>query len=166
VLGKHTLDAKEMTSLRIVYDTKGLPGPFRKVVTISTDIPGQKEVNVTMEGTVREVPGAKMAVTPRKIVLGTMKLGSLNRQEFSIANTGTLPLVIQKIHLKGGATTYFDSSKGESMVIEPGSTKILELDIKIDAAAGQHQDLIVIESNAKNAPGSGYVVMVQYTNSN
>jgi uncharacterized membrane protein len=166
VLGKHTLDAKEKTSLRIVYDTKGLPGPFRKIVTISTDIPSQKEVKVTMEGTVREAPGAKIAITPRKVLLGTMKPGSLNRREFSIANTGKLPLVIQKIHLKGGATTYFDSSKGEPMVIEPGSTKKLELDIKINNADGQHQELIVIESNAKNAPGSGYVIMVQYGGAN
>jgi hypothetical protein len=166
VLGKHTLDAKEKTSLRIVFDTKGAPGPFRKTVTISTDIPHQKEAKVSMEGRVREAPGAKIAITPRKVVLGATKPGSLKRQTFSVENTGTLPLVIRKIHLKGGAATYLDPSKGEPLVIEPGQKRMLELDLKLDDAAGQHQDLILVESNARNAPGSGYIIMVQYGVSN
>ena len=44
MLGKHTLAPKEKTSLTITFDTKDSPGPFRKTVTISTDIPGRQEM--------------------------------------------------------------------------------------------------------------------------
>jgi hypothetical protein len=70
MLGKHTLNPKEETSLRITFDTTGRPGPFRKIVTLTTGSPGEKELEVTVEGTVLEVPGAKIRVVPRQVDLG------------------------------------------------------------------------------------------------
>ncbi len=66
MLGKHTLNPQEKTTLKITYNTAGRPGAFRKNISITTDVPGQEEVEITMEGAVKEAPGAKIQVSPPK----------------------------------------------------------------------------------------------------
>jgi hypothetical protein len=162
MLGKHTLSPKEQTSLKIVFDTKDRPGPFRKKVIITTDTRGEEEIVVTVDGTVREAPGPKIQVNPRKVVVGEVKPGFEKKQEFTIANTGTAPLVIKRIYSKESGIVYFEGAKAGDIVIEPGKTRRLELEIKAHKAEGQSRESIVIESNAKNATKTGYLIMVQY----
>ena len=101
MLGKHTLGPGEKTVLRITFDTKGSPGPFRKTVTVATDIPGREDLEVTIEGTVREAPAAKIRVTPRRVDLGTVGPGYVTTGPFAVTNPGSLPLVITKVLHKG-----------------------------------------------------------------
>lgn len=162
MLGKHTLASKEKTFLKITFNTEGSPGPFRKTLTISTDIPGQEELEITIEGTVKEAPAAKIQVTPRRIDLGKIKTPHAIKQSLVITNTGTLPLVIKKIYLKGRGVVYFDGTKESDMVIQAGLTKKIDVEIVGDKLGEQVRDQITIESNAKNAPKGGYVVIVQY----
>ena len=163
MLGKHTLAPKEKTSLTITFDTKDSPGPFRKTATISTDIPGRQEMKVTIEGTVREAPAPKIQVKPRRVDLGAVQRGSILKQELAITNTGSLPLVIKRVYLKESGTAFFDAAGGGDMVIEPAATRTLEVAIRADKTGAPSEEFILIESNAKNAPKGGYVIIVQYS---
>ena len=160
MLGKHTLSPKEETFLRITFDTLGSPGPFRKIVTLSTNIPGQKEVEVTVEGVVREAPGAKIEVVPRRIDLGAINPGDLKTEAFTMTNRGSLPLSITRIYVKGRDLVLYDGPKQGDLVIRPGATEHFEYALR--PQKGEHQETIAIESNAKNAPKEGYVVVVRY----
>jgi uncharacterized membrane protein len=165
MLGKHTLSPKEKTYLKITFNTIDSPGPFRKIVTISTNIPGQEETKVAIEGTVRETPAAKIQVTPRRVSLGTIQAGSVRKQEFTVTNFGALPLTVIKIYSRGSGNIYFDGAEQGNIVIEPGTTRKIELAIKADREPGHYQEFILIESNAKNSSKRGYMIIVQYDSS-
>ena len=165
MLGKHTLSPKEKTYLKITFNTVNSPGSFRKTVTMSTNIPGQEETKVTIEGTVREAPGAKIQVTPRKVSLGTIQAGSVRKQDFTVTNVGALPLTVSKIYSRGSGNIYFDGAEQGNIVIEPGTTRRIELAIIADNEPGHYQEFILIESNAKNSTKRGYVIIVQYDSS-
>ncbi len=165
MLGKHTLGPKEKTSLRITFDTKGSPGPFRKTVTLTTGTAGQGELEVTIEGTVRESPAAKIRVTPRLVDLGVVSPGLVNTGPLSIANPGTLPLVITKIYVKGTGDLLYDGERQGGLVILPGGTKPFECAVRAEEGGSGRQETIIIESNAKNAPEGGYVIVVRYRGS-
>ena len=158
MLGKHTLAPKEKTSLRIVFDTLGSPGPFRKIVTLTTDIPGGQELEVTMEGSVTEAPCAKIQVTPRRVDLGVVSPGPVRMKPLAITNPGSLPLTITKIYVLGTGAVLREGN----LLLSPGGTATVEYVISADAAPGDHQETIVIESNAKNAPKGGYLILVRY----
>lgn len=132
-------------------------------MTISTDIPGRQEMKVTIEGTVREAPAPKIQVKPRRVDFGTAQRGSVLRQGFAITNTGSLPLVIKRIYLKESGTAFFDAARGGDMVIKPATTRTLEVAIRADKTGARCEEFILIESNAKNAPKGGYVMIVQYS---
>ena len=163
MLGKHTLSPKEKTELRIVFDTRGNPGPFRKTAMLSVDTLGQEETEVEMTGTVTEAPGAKIQISPRKVVLSAGGPAE-KRQEFTIANKGALPLVIVRIYAKGSDTVYFDGKKEGNIIVQPGSTTKVEIDLSTGRKENPPaQQVIAVESNAKNAPSTGYVLFVQYS---
>ncbi len=159
MLGKHTLNPQEKTTLKITYNTAGRPGAFRKNISITTDVPGQEEVEITMEGAVKEAPGAKIQVSPRKADVGTLQRGSSKKQVFTINNGGSLPLVVKKISTKESATVYFDGAKTGDIVVEAGQSRPLEVEIR-PVKPGQFTEVLLIESNAKNSPKGGFAVMV------
>lgn len=161
MLGKHTLSPRKETFLKIIFNTTGFPGPFRKTVTLTTDAPGQVEVEVTIKGTVKEAPAAKIRVNPRRIDLGGVMEGTVTRQKVTITNTGTLPLAITNIYMKSTGAPLPGVSVEGPMMVEPGGTGIIEFTVTADKPAGQYQDFIVLESNAKNAAKGGYVIMVR-----
>ncbi len=161
MLGKHTLGPKETTSLKIIFATEGRPGPFRKTVTLSIDGPTVEEMEIAMEGTVREAPVPKIKVVPRRVDLGGVAEGKIIEQEFAVTNTGTVPLVVSRISAQLSRKVFFPESKEERMVIAPGATKKLKLPLKVDRPSGEYEEEVLIESNAKNAPKGGYVIMVR-----
>jgi hypothetical protein len=165
MLGKHTLAPKEKTSLQVVFDTKDSPGPFQKIATVTTSTPSVEELEVTMEGKVREAPAAKIRIAPRRIDLGSIVAGSVHKKELAITNEGSLPLEIRKIHGKETPVVYYDAGKDGEMRIEPGKTRKLEITITPGKKGDKVQELIVIDSNAKNATKGGYVIMVLYSGS-
>ena len=162
MLVKHTLKPNESTSLTITYKTLNLPGPFRKTIDISTDIPGQEEVEITIEGSVKEAPGAKIQVTPRKLELGVLPVGVQKKQSVTIANIGALPLHIRKISGKDSKKIYFDASSQGEMVIDSGRSTSVELAISRDQA-GTFTELLNIESDARNATKGIFVIIVSGT---
>jgi hypothetical protein len=159
VLGKHTLKAGEKTTLKITYDTAGRPGAFRKNIDIATDIPGQKEIELVMSGTVKEAPGAKIQVVPRKADIGLIPLNSSKAQSLTVTNVGTLPLVIRKIASKDGAQVYFEGAGGGDFVVEAGKSRPINLDIRV-TKPGPFTEVIALDSNAKNAPKGGFAIMI------
>ncbi len=163
MLGKHTLKPGEKTALKVVFDTAGNPGPFRKTATLTTDVPGQEEVEVAVTGMVREAPAAKIRVEPRRI--RPVPAGSQGgmKGEFTIFNNGSLPLVIGRVHSKESARVYFDSKKEGSIVVEPGGARKIEIVLGEDKQADRAgQELVAIESNARNAPQTGYVIIIEH----
>ena len=162
MLGKHTLKPKEETSLRIIFETEGKPGPFRKVVTLTTDLPGEAELEVTVEGTVLEAPGARIRVVPRQLDLGTVVSGRVRVGPFTVTNQGDLPLVIGKIYVQGTGSTLYDGVKEGALVVEPGRTRSFEWSLEASPTKGDHEETIVIESNAKNASKEGYMIAVHF----
>ena len=162
MLVKHTLKPSESTPLTITYKTLNLPGPFRKNIDISTDIPGQEEIEITIEGNVKEAPGAKIQVTPRKLDVGLLPAGQQKKQTIAIANPGALPLHIRKISGKESKKVYFDASSQGELVVDAGRTVPLEIAISWDKA-GPFTELLNIESDARNATKGGFVILVTGT---
>ena len=160
MLGKHTLKPKEKTYLTITYTTKDRPGKFHKTVTITLDAAGNEETQISIEGTVKEAPGPKIHVTPRRVDLEAVQAGYEKEQQFTVSNTGSMLLRITKIHLKGTETVYFDGRKEGDILIEPGKSHIFTVRLRAGEGTGQVRHFIVIESNAKNATQGGYVIMI------
>jgi hypothetical protein len=163
MLGKHTLAPNEKTELKVTYRTAGMPGFFQKRVILTTNVPGQENIEIFMiKGEVQEAPGAKISVKPRRVTLeGTDRVNG-RKQAFSITNEGSLPLVIDRIHSKDDKTVYFDGTKEGNIVVEPAQTKTIELQLQGNDEEKPEQEYILIDSNAKNAGKSGYFLLVQY----
>ena len=143
--------------MKVTFNTTGAPGPFHKKITITTNLPDQVEIRLDMTGTVREAPGAKVQVNPRKADFGSVKSGEAAKLQYTVTNTGTLPLVIKKIYSQGDNQVLFDGTTRE-MVVEAGKSETIILKIH-PQKSGSFSDRIIIISNAKNAPKSGYIVL-------
>ena len=162
MLGKHTLNPGEKTQLKAVFETAGRPGPFRKTITLSTDSPGQEDIEVfAMTGTVKEAPSAKIQVEPRRVVLEKVEPGTVRTQTFSVKNNGTIPLIITRIYAQRTNALYFDGTKEGNMVIGPDQLKKIELPLKIEGGEKGSEELIVIVCNARNASKGNYMIMIQ-----
>lgn len=159
MLGKHTLKAGEKTELKTSFATKGAPGPFEKITTIEIDVPVKQEIDVIMTGSVKEAPGAKITVASRKFDVGSLKRGDSKKIELVLTNTGALPLSVNKIFLKGGSAVYFDGTKQGETIIGAGKTQKIEIEYK-PSKPGVIKDVILIDTNARNAPKGGVAVMV------
>jgi hypothetical protein len=164
MLGKHTLNPNEKTELKVTYLTKERPGPFEKKVIFTTNIPGQEKIEIfMMKGEVKETPRAKIAVTPRRVVLEGNELSAGKKQVFSVTNEGLLPLVITGIRSKEGNTVYYDGAQKGNITIEPAQTKTIELQLKGKSEETADRELILIDSNAANAGKTGLFLMIQYS---
>ena len=163
MLGKHTLAAGEKTELQVTYLTQGRPGPFDKKVIFSTNIPGEEKIEIFgLSGDVREAPGAKIAVTPRRITIEGGELNTGKKQVFSVKNEGSLPLVITSMRSKDGKNVYYTGTKEGDITVGPGKEMDIELQLKRKSDVGSNSELILIESNAINAGDSGLFLMIQY----
>ena len=163
MLGKHTLAAGEKTELDVVYLTQGRPGPFDKKITFSTNIPGEEKIDIfSFIGDVREAPGAKIAVAPRRIVIEGDELGTGKKQVFSVKNEGALPLIIKSMRSKDGNNVYYDGEKSGYITVEPGKEHDVELQLKGKVHVDSDRELILVDSNAINAGDFGLFLMIQY----
>ena len=163
MLGKHTLEPGEKTELEVVYLTQGLPGPFDKKVFFTTNIPGEEKIDIfRLSGNVREAPGAKIAVAPRRVVIEGDELKSGRKQVFSIKNEGVFPLVIKNMRSKDGENVYYDGARDGDITIEPGGELDIELQLKRRADVESGRELILVDSNAINSGETGLFLMIQY----
>ena len=163
MLGKHALMAGEKTELRVIYLTQGRPGPFDKKIIFSTNIPGEEKIEIfKMTGDVREAPGAKITVAPRRVVIEGNDLDTGKKQVFSVKNEGSLPLIIKNMRSKDGKNVYYDGAKDGDITIGPGKELDVELQLKRKADVNSDSELILVESNAVNAGSSGLFLMIQY----
>lgn len=163
MLGKHTLAAGEKTNLEVSYATEGRPGIFEKNVIFTTDIPDQEKIEIfTMKGNVLEAPSAKIAVEPRRVVIKSEDRNAGIKQSFTVTNEGTLPLEISRIALKDGPTVFYDGAVSGNIVIEPGQSKNVELNLGPEEGTERVQKLVLFECNARNAGSTGYFLIVRY----
>jgi len=164
MLGKHTLAAGEKTELQVTYLTQGRPGPFDKKVIFSTNIPGEEKIEIFgLNGDVREAPGAKIAVAPRRVTIEGDAFNAGKKQAFSVKNEGSLPLVIKNMKSKDGKNVYYDGAKDGDITVDPGKELDVELQLKGRPDVDSNSELILIESNAINAGSSGLFLMIQYS---
>ena len=111
-----------------------------------------------MTGTVKEAPGPKIAITPRKTDLGILKPGEKKKQIIAVTNPGELPLTITAVSTKKGASVI---AVAESLPVTITAGRKADLELAITAGRqGAFNERIMIESNAKNAPKSGFVIFV------
>ncbi len=158
MLGKHTLKPGEKTQLKVTFATANAPGPFEKIVSIDIESPEKKQYEVIMTGSVKEAPGAKIAMASRKVDVGVVKQGEAKKQRVSVKNIGELPLKITKISVKNGANiaVVVDALP---LTIEGKQAADVELTIT-PLKSGAFSERATIESNAKNAPKTGFVIQV------
>lgn len=158
MLGKHSLKPGEKTELTTVFTTKNAPGPFEKITTLQTDAPGQEQIELMMFGTVRETPGPKISVSPRRLDLGVIKKGDTKKLKILITNPGERPLIITSIKTRSDALAHVVPPM-LPMTIDPG--KSVETDLAISSEKpGALSERIYIISNAKNTSETGFVIMV------
>ena len=163
MLGKHTLNAGEKTELKVTYLTQGRPGPFDKKIIFTTNIPGEEKIEIfKMEGDVKEAPGAKIVVAPRRVAIEGADINTGKKQVFSVKNEGSLPLIITSMRSKDGKNVYYDGARAGNITIEPGKSQDVELQLKGKAEVGTDRELILIDSNAINAGNTGLFLMIQY----
>ncbi|MBN2317963.1 MAG: DUF1573 domain-containing protein [Acidobacteria bacterium] len=163
MLGKHTLQPNEKTELKVTYSTEERPGLFEKEVTLTTNIPGQEKIEIfRIRGNVKEAPSARIAVTPRRVILDETERSTGKKQAFSITNEGTIPLVISRIRFRDDSNIFFDGADEGNLTIEPDQTETIEIQLDPDNEAEPSQKYILIECNARNAGASGYFLIVQY----
>ena len=164
MLGKHTLAAGEKTELLVTYLTQGLPGPFDKKVFFTTSVTGEEKIEIfKLNGFVREAPGAKIAVAPRRVVIEGEDRNTGKKQVFSVKNEGSLPLVIKTMRSQDGNNVYFDGERNGDITIGPGQDLDVELQLKRKSEVGSDRELILIDSNAINAGSAGLFLMIQYS---
>lgn len=159
MLGKHSLKPKEKTEMKVIYNTAGRPGAFKKNINITTNVLGQEEIELTMSGVVRETPGAKIRVTPRKFDFGAVTAGDVLKIEYSVTNTGLLPLVIGKIYSQERQAVYFDGTGEKAITIDPGKSQAVRIEFK-PLQTGPYADRIVVLSNAKNTTKGTFILIV------
>jgi hypothetical protein len=143
--------------MKVTFKTDGAPGPFQKRIVVTTDAPDQEEIRISMKGSVKEGPGAKIQVTPRKADFGTVKAGGTAKLQFTLSNTGTMPLQLNKVYSQSDKHIYADWT-GKDMAVDPGKSTALTVEIT-PQKPGPYSERFVIESNAKNAPKTGYIVL-------
>jgi len=164
VLGQHALQAGERTTLEVTYKTEGFPGDFVKKVFLTTDIPGEETVEIfTIRGHVLEAPSAKIAVDPRRVTIEGAERDTGRKQSFAITNEGQLPLEITRIYSKDGSKVYFDGAECGNLVVGPGRTESVEIELEPEGGTEQVQKLVLFECNARNAGQTGYFIIVRYS---
>jgi len=158
VLGQHTLKPQEKTELKLVFKTTNAPGLFEKIATLVTDAPGQEQIELHMRGTVKEAPGAKIAVQPRRIDVGDLNGGEKKEVTITVMNNGNRPLVITAVTCREKAAVSVSSSS-LPLQIAAGEKGTMTLSITAERSDVFSERLYVI-SNAKNAPASGFVLLL------
>lgn len=160
MLVQHTLNAGEKTKLKVSYKTKGMPGDFVKKVFFTLNGQDQERIEVvTIRGHVLETPSAKISVKPRSIIIEGQERNTGKKQEYEVTNEGTRPLEITRISSKDGKSVYFNGADHGNLVIEPGQTKTVE--IQLEPAGGTEPVLkqIIINSNARTPD---FLLIVRY----
>ena len=158
MLGKHQLNPKEDAVLKIIYDTDGRPGPYEKRIYLITNSLVQPNLEITLKGDVLPAPAAQIRVEPRKINIGSLQKGSQKEINFKVTNEGNQSLEITRIY----------SATGKSLIIpkEEAKTRIrpnesIKLGITFQPTTiGPFVEVLLIDSNARNALNGQYAVMV------
>lgn len=158
MLGKHSLKPGEKTELKSVFMTKNAPGPFEKITTLQTDSPGQEQIELVMFGTVKETPGPKISVSPRRLDIGVIKKGDMKKVKIIVTNSGERPLILTSIKTKSDSAAHL-TPPILPITIDPG--KKVEADLIIASEKlGSFSERIYIISNAKNTSETGFVILV------
>jgi hypothetical protein len=158
VLGKHTLSPDESTTLKVIYNTEGSPGPFQKRIYMKTNLPGRGVVTATISGTVKAAPAPKIEVTPRKIAMGEVQKDSLFQQRFQIVNSGQVPLNVKRIY-SPRTDVVLTTALSDGLTIQPGQTTSIELSFRPNRS-GSVTEVFFFDTNARNARNGQYAVML------
>jgi hypothetical protein len=158
VLGQHGLKPGESTELTIVYNTYKFPGKFEKYVTVFTDSDATKELQIDMHGFVKAIPMGVLAAAPRKVEIGTVKVGKTASGTIVLNNTGDAAMKVTRVVSKKHKTVYYD---GEVTIPVGGSHPF---PISVTAKKpGRYLDFVMVHSDARNVTKKGYKVIVTAT---
>jgi hypothetical protein len=97
-------------------------------------------------------------VEPRKIHTGPLRKGSQNKIEFKVSNEGNQSLEITKIYSATGKSLVVREGEINKHILPNQSTK-LEIILQINTV-GPFVEVLLIDSNARNALNGQYAVMI------
>jgi hypothetical protein len=158
VLGKHQLNPKEDTVLKMIYHTDGRPGPYEKRIYLMTNSLVQPNLEIALKGEVLPAPAAQIRVKPRKINIGSLQKDSQKEIDFKVSNEGNESLEITKIYSATGKTLVIPKEEARAR-IPPKET--IKLGIAFQTTTiGPFVEVLLIDSNARNALKGQYAVMV------
>lgn len=159
MLEAHSLKAGQKTKLWVTFVTENAPGPFEKIITLETDAPGQEKIELFMIGTVKAAPAPKIAVVPRRISLEGLAAGEMKKYKVVVTNPGELPLKVFSVKIKDGTAV---KVTGENLPLTVAAGKNADLEFSVTTTmSGNIDERIMIESDAKNAPKSGFAILIK-----
>ena len=158
MLGKHQLDPKEDTALKIVYDTDGRPGPYEKRIYLITNSLIQPRLVITLKGEILPAPAALIKVEPKKMNIGSFHKDSPKNIIFKVSNEGNQPLEITNIYSATGKSLVFPKKEMKTL-IPPEASLNFEITFQ-NTTAGPFVEVLLIDTNARNALNGQYAVMV------
>lgn len=158
MLGQHALKPGGETTLKVIYNTAGSPGPFTKRIYMKTNLTGRNIVTAAIKGVVKAAAAAKIRVEPRKIYPENVRAGENFSQPLQVTNLGQIPLTIKKIYNpRNGAVALVNQPT--SMTVMPAQTLTIELKFQI-RGSGPFVEVFFFDTNAQNAREGQYAVML------
>ncbi len=103
-----------------------------------------------------------LEVKPRKVSAGEIKVGTPATFEIGVKNTGDADMVLTRVVSKKQGTVYFDAGTAGEMIIRPGETRTISIEI-VAKKQGRYLVYVMIHSNARNVTKKGYKVVVVAT---
>ena len=119
---------------------------------------GKDETVIRLVGYVDPIPMGVIRVEPRKINIGSFQKGSKKEKNFKVRNIGNQSLEITKVYSATGKTLIIPKEEAKTR-IPPKESMKLEITFQT-TTMGPFVEVLLIDSNARNALKGQYAVMV------
>ncbi len=139
-------------TITVTY-TPSAEGDASATVTINSDDPDQPSRSVAISASATAVPTAVAAIDLSQADFGTLVLGDSNTLPITIANAGSLPLLINSVVLGGSNMNDFSVDETcNNIVINPGDAPCVATVTFTPQTAGNKSATLTINSSDQAAP--------------
>ncbi len=108
VIGQPVLKPGESSQVKVTFHSAGMPGEFRKYISIQSDDPTCPNLLLEIRGIVVPQKGPSLMLLPYKIYIPSGRPGSTATVRITMANKGTSLLIVKKIVCKRHHIVLFD----------------------------------------------------------
>lgn len=152
-IGVDFIQPGQTVDLRLKWDAKSMPGPFRQSATLSTNDPRARRVELTIEGTVTDVSG----VEPQQWVFDKLRLDDERTESVYLMDYQSDDLEIYSAELDREAARDDYRVSFEKVPVSELPDRIAKSGYRVDItpleglALGAINDWVVLKSNIKAA---------------